>query len=90
MSDYLDKEIDGPGETDFTTIVTSMTVLQRGRKLYDETVTRVTLDDEGAGAFVVVDQDSGSSEGRIQISPEEWPELRRAIDALINVAKGMG
>jgi hypothetical protein len=76
-------------ETDFVSVISAVTVLHRGGSLNDDTATRISLDDEGAGAFVVVDQDSGNSEGKIQITPDEWPEIRRAIDALMETAKGM-
>lgn len=76
-------------ETDFVAVISAVTVVHRGGGIHDETATRISLDDEGAGAFVVVDQDSGNSEGKIQITPDEWPEIRRAIDAMIDTAEKM-
>ena len=77
-------------ETDFVSVISSITVMHRGGGINDETATRVSLDDEGAGAFVVVEQDANADSGRIAITPEEWPEIRATIDKMMNIAKGSG
>ena len=76
-------------ETDFKAVVSAVTVLHRGARLNDDTATRISLDDEGGGAFVVIEQDSSAPTGRVAITPEEWPEIRRAIDDLMVTAEGM-
>lgn len=74
--------------SDWESLVSAITVRPRGGSILSEGVTVVSLDTEGAGAFVVVDQSAQRDEvGKIAITPEEWPTLRRAIDAMMRVAK---
>lgn len=75
-------------KTDFVSIISTITVMHRGGGINDETATRIRLDDEGAGAFVVVEQDANQDSGKVAITPEEWPEIRAAIDAMMKIAKG--
>jgi hypothetical protein len=56
--------------------------------LIDDMTTLVRITTEGAGEFVEVEQHGREQhgrghEGKIAISPEEWPTLREAIDRLI-------
>lgn len=62
-----------------TTRVTRLHVLPEGEPLFDERGFRVEIDDEGGGEFVVIKD----SEGKIRLSAEEWPALRRAIDRMV-------
>lgn len=61
--------------------------MPKGADIFDERATRITLDDEGAGAFVVVRQENGES--HIAIDPDEWPALRQAITQMICTAQGV-
>lgn len=54
-------------------------VTPQGAPIYDERATRVEIEDEGAGAFVVVSQERG----RIAIDAKEWPAIQRAIDTMM-------
>lgn len=49
----------------------------------------VEIDDEGDGEFVVVrTQDYTTTEPRLLINPDEWPQLRAAINrAMREIAK---
>ena len=68
--------------------ITQLTVLPEGVPLFSEMATTVEIDDESAGEFVVVSQDSRTDKG-IAITPEEWPELRAAIDRLVGQCEGV-
>ena len=57
---------------------TQFTVARKGDRIYAESATRIDIDDEGAGEFIVLARD----EMRIAIDPGEWPVMRAAIDAL--------
>ena len=49
-----------------------------------EMATKVEICDEAAGEFLKVSQSNDKAEnGTIQITPEEWPVLREAIDMMI-------
>lgn len=74
---------------DWETLVSAITVRPKGEDIHGDFTTIVSLDDEGGGAFVVVDQPKGDG-GRISITPEEWPALRTAIDTMIKAALESG
>lgn len=70
--------------TPLVAVITQVTVLARGRWLYDETATVVRIDDEGHGPFVVVAQDPETPDERgLRIDPDEWPALRQVIDRMV-------
>ena len=62
--------------------VTQLTVLPKGEPTFSEMATTVTLDSEGAGEFVVLEQ-TAPDMGKVAIDPSEWPALRDAIDRMI-------
>lgn len=66
----------------FIKIVTEVAVLMEGRELFDESVTRIRIDDEGGGEFVVISQTKDAS-AQIKIDPHEWPTVREAIDEML-------
>lgn len=76
-------------KTDYETIVSAVTVRHRGDSFESETATTVRLKTEGGGAFVEADQSAALAEdlGKIHITPEEWPQLRRAINRMIRIAQ---
>ena len=58
--------------------------------VYSDELTSVEILDEGAGEFVQISQcDEDRADEKIKISPEEWPELRNAIDQAIKMCKEM-
>lgn len=63
--------------------VTQITVVPEGENLYSEMATQIQIVDEPAGEFIEVSQETRPDLGKIQISPEEWPTLRDAIDKMI-------
>lgn len=73
-----------PRTMNHQTRVTKMTILPEGEPIYSEGATRIEIDDEGAGEFVVVSQDKG----KILIDPEEWRPLREAINKMIEQCRG--
>ena len=50
---------------------------------FSEMATIVRIEDESGGEFVEVKQEGRTDIGKIQITPEEWPMLRKAIDMII-------
>lgn len=59
-----------------------------GCSIFNELATTVSLDDEGGGEYIVLQQSHGRPEGDIRIEPAEWPTLKAAIDKALTYAKG--
>jgi hypothetical protein len=60
-------------------------IAPKGEGMFDDSAVYVTIDDEGAGEFVVVEclsRDKG-----VAINPEEWPVVKDAIDAAIRLCR---
>lgn len=64
--------------------VLCVAVLPKGKEIYDEMCTLVTIVDESGGEFVEVSQTGRGDLGKIAINPEEWPAIRSAIDRRIS------
>ena len=70
----------------YITRVTRLSIMPEGEPLFAEQCTQVEIEDEAAGEFVVVRQQSehvDADRQAIQIAPDEWPAVRDAIDELI-------
>lgn len=68
---------------EYETRITQLTVAPHGAPIFSEMSTTVTIDDEAAGEFVVVEQSARDAPGKIALGPDEWPVLREAIDKMI-------
>ena len=66
------------GEMEARTL--ALIVLPSGEPIFNERATRIEIDDEGAGEYLVVRQTEG---GKITIDPSEWPLLRAAINRMV-------
>ena len=58
-------------------------ILPETEPIFSERGTRIEIVDESAGEYVEVSQEGRTDLGKIAIEPEEWPELRAAIDRMI-------
>ena len=67
----------------YETRITSVTVFPVGESMYSEMATKIEITDEAAGEFVEVSQSGRNDIGKIAINPEEWPDLREAINRII-------
>ena len=67
------------GEQEYVVRTVSLMVVPRGRSVFDEMATRVSVTDESGGEFVEIEQECG----KIRIDPAKWPSLRRAIDRMV-------
>lgn len=65
---------------DFEIINKSLIVLQKGAPVFSESSTTIEIVDEAAGAFVEIVQ---SEEGKIRITSEEWPVIKKAINKML-------
>jgi hypothetical protein len=73
---------------DYITLPYALIVMPKGASILDERATRISLDDEGGGPFVVVKQE-GRNDNAIAIDAKEWPAIRGAIQRMLNVAQGI-
>jgi hypothetical protein len=69
----------------YETRVMSLLVVPKGEPIFSEKATSVTITDEASGEFVSVTQTWDHAEkGTITLTSEEWPELKAAIETMIN------
>lgn len=70
--------------TEYETRTTRVTLLPKGESIFSERATDITIEDEGGGEFVKVEQNhSTHNMDAIAIDPEEWTDLFLAIDKMI-------
>lgn len=72
--------------SEFRVRVTRLSVLPPKEPLFSEQCTNVSIVDEAAGEFLEIKQQSGRTDAKsqtIQVSPEEWPALKQAIEQLL-------
>ena len=68
---------------EYETRITARTIVPKGKPLFSEQATEITIVDESCGEYVEVRQSGRVDLGKIAINPEEWPSLREAIDNMI-------
>ena len=64
--------------------VTELTITPAGEPIFSERGFTVEIEDEGAGEVIVVRENDAAIIGGIRIDPSEWPELRTAIETLLD------
>lgn len=69
--------------SDYEARTMSLVIAPKGEPIFSECATHVRIVDEAAGEFVEVEQQGGLGLGKIQLTPEEWPHIRKAIDRMI-------
>lgn len=70
----------------YTIRVTRLTVAPENDPIFSEMATHFTIEDESAGEFIEVKQQSMSVDAdgqKIQINPDEWPVFKEAIETLL-------
>ena len=65
------------------TRITSLIVLPEGEPIFSELATIVRIEDESGGEYIIVSQDSVPGRGNVAINPEEWPDIRDAIERMM-------
>jgi len=55
----------------------------KGSSTYSNSMTEIEIVDEAAGEFLKISQCSDDNCGIIQVSNDEWPTLKAAIDKMI-------
>jgi hypothetical protein len=67
---------------EYEAIVSSVTVVQKGRSIISEGATKIEVADEGGGEFIEISQCESDTQ-KIRIDREEWPVIRAAVDEMI-------
>jgi len=65
---------------------TRITVMPEGEPIFSEMATHVSIEDEAAGEFLEIEQQSGHvgiKDQTIKVDADEWPALRDAIDRMM-------
>jgi hypothetical protein len=66
------------------TRIISIVVNKPGEPIFSETATTISIEDDAAGEYVTVCQNTDAGgDGKFSINPEEWPAMRRAINKMI-------
>jgi hypothetical protein len=66
---------------EYETLLTAITIKPKGKALYSDEATRISLDDTGGGMFVTVSQ----GQREICINPDEWTMLRDSIERMLSL-----
>ena len=67
----------------YETRITGITILPQGATIYSQMATRIEIEDESGGEYVVISQDSESFQGKIGITNDEWPAIRDAVEMML-------
>jgi hypothetical protein len=66
------------GTNSHTIRIKSLAIVEDNQAIYDETSLLVEIDDKGAGEFIALSSPTG--ETKLEITVEQWPVVRDAID----------
>ena len=74
----------------FTSVIVAKNkaVSDIGEMLYDENTTKISLEDEGGGAFLIVEQDYNGAIQQIRLDIDEVDTVFSAIKQLVNQMDG--
>jgi hypothetical protein len=68
----------------YETRTTKVVIVPKGEPLFNQEATEIEIVDEAAGEFIEVRQCSDACDGKISITPLEWPEIFKAIDLMVS------
>ena len=72
----------------YETRILKVGVMDEKQSIFDDGVTFVEIADDAAGEFVVLTQNEPTGDKRtISIDVPGWPEIRKAIDDMVNRCK---
>jgi hypothetical protein len=72
----------------YETRILKVAVMDEKQSIFDDGVTFVEIADDAAGEFVVLTQNEPTGDKRtISIGAMEWPEVRKAIDDMVERCK---
>lgn len=66
----------------YSTKISELIVVPESHDIFSEYTTRVSIDDEGAGGFIVISQTIDDYQ-KIKIDVDEWPYIKDAVERII-------
>lgn len=75
--------------TDFVVSTAALMIRPKGQPIFSEQVTTVRIEDESGGCFIEVEQEGEEKLGKIQITIEEWPAIKSAIESMLETCKAI-
>lgn len=66
---------------------TQLTIGPEKGQIFDEGTYTVTIEDEGGGEFVVIEEQHDTGSGKIRVDATTWPELAQAVGQLLSEAR---
>ena len=73
----------------YETRTTKVTIVPKGQPIFNQEATEVEIVDEAGGEYVEVRQCSDNCDGKISITPLEWPEIFKAIDFMVSQCRDL-
>jgi hypothetical protein len=73
--------------SDYISRVTRISVLPKNEPLFSYQCTHITIVDDAAGEYLEIEQQHDNQDVKaqsIEIIPEQWPAMKRAIGTLID------
>lgn len=69
---------------EFEKRVTEITVLPKGAAIFDERATRICIEDEAGGEYVIIKQNRDDMKpGEVSVEDADWPAIRAAINQMM-------
>jgi hypothetical protein len=69
---------------DYETRITRLTVNKPNEPIFSELATHIEIEDEAAGEFISIRQQADHAKaGVVNITAEEWPHIKAAIEQLL-------
>ena len=63
--------------------ITGIAIVPEGNPMYNENGYGLSIEDEAAGPFIKIADNSDRTEPGILIEPDAWPLIKRAMEILI-------
>lgn len=63
----------------------ALIVRPTGDGITSEMATTISLEDEGGGPYVIVEQHGRSDLGKVAFERDEWPAIRAAVDQMMGL-----
>lgn len=72
---------------EYETRILSLIVKPKKEPIFSEMATTISIVDESGGEFIELSQPGRSDLGKIAIEFSEWPEIKKAVDRMIEESR---
>ena len=63
--------------------ITKLTVVPKGEPIFSLAATDIEIEDEAAGDFITLTQETDDTKNRIAFDIDEWSEIAEAVERII-------